>query len=119
MDNPHHAEHFYTSQNLAKPNVFKIYVKNYCLNPVLFLVTAAIFFDEINNPKINSMQDTPTNIYAKFDSSWSSSVTEEEFWKIVNDHGQQQMPSDGNSWHGHRPGEWKKKRNIPVADPGF
>ena len=30
------------------------------------------------------MQNTPRNIHSQFGSNWSSSIREEEFWKIVN-----------------------------------
>ena len=42
-------------------------------------------FQRTLNPHKISMQDTPRNIHTKFNSNWSSSFSEEEFWKIVND----------------------------------
>ena len=42
-------------------------------------------------PHISSMQDTLRNIHTKLGSNWSSSVREEEFWKIVNYEGCQVM----------------------------
>ena len=38
-------------------------------------------FQRKKNLQISSMQDTPRNIYTKFDSNWSSSVRGEDFWK--------------------------------------
>ena len=59
---------------------------------------------------ISSMQDTPRNIHAKFDSNWSSSVRREDFWKFVNNDKnswRQRTPSDGNNSSGLWPVELK------------
>ena len=51
-DRSFHAEHFYSSQNLGNPNdLGDIYEKLLSDPYFLFLVTAAMFFDESNIPK--------------------------------------------------------------------
>ena len=82
-------------QNLAKPNSFWDICEKLLSDPyVLFLVMVNMFFQQIKNPNLSSMQDTRRNIHTG--SNWSSSVIGEEFWKIVNDD-DHETPNDGNS----------------------
>ena len=76
---------------LLNLTVLEIYAKNNCLTPLLLFSNGGHVFRRIRNPHISSMQDTPKNIHAKFGSNWSSSVTIEEFRKIVNNDGRQMI----------------------------
>ena len=91
---------FTQCQNFAKPNNLKIYMQKTTVWPVSSIFShSGHVFQQVKNPHISSMQNTPRIIQTKFGSNWSSSVRGEEFWKIVNnDNGCQVMAMAHMAW---------------------
>ena len=55
----------------------EINAKNYCLTPIFS--HSVHVFQQIKNPHISSMQDTPTNFNTKFGFNWSNSIIGKDF----------------------------------------
>ena len=100
-DRSHHAEHFISVR------IWRYMCKTTVWPLCSIFCNGGHVFWRIKNLNITFVQDTLKNISAKFHIIPLGSFREEDFWKIVNRQ-RRQMPSDGNSSHGLRPGELKR-----------